>query len=246
MTAKSLGEQNYEQFADRYAARVETKAHNAHIVDPAVSALLPPLAGLRVLDAGCGSGWYSERFLNAGAQVTPIDVTPAFVEIAQQRLGDRATVRRQDLTQPLAFAADGTFDLVFANLVLDYLEDWTPTLREFARVLVPGGRLIFACGNPVEDWLLVVSGRFRLDELPDYFTTQMYAFPWGGFGEPRPVVREYRRPISALFNPLIDAGFALEQVIEPQPTEAFREADPDDYERHKRSPTFIAIRARRT
>ncbi|MBV8887170.1 MAG: hypothetical protein JO235_24685 [Chroococcidiopsidaceae cyanobacterium CP_BM_RX_35] len=49
---KSLGEQNYEQFAERYAAGVETKAHNAYYERPATLSLLPEVQGLQVLDAG--------------------------------------------------------------------------------------------------------------------------------------------------------------------------------------------------
>ncbi|MCC6613032.1 MAG: class I SAM-dependent methyltransferase [Anaerolineae bacterium] len=243
---KSFGELSYEQFAERYAAIVETKPHNAYLADPAITALLPPVAGLRILDAGCGSGWYSERFLDAGAaHVTAIDVTPAFIAIARKRLGERATILRHDLREPLAFAADASYDLVFSNLVFDYLPDLAPVLREIARVLVPGGTFVTCFGHPTGDWVLALSGRLTMDDAPDYFALQAFDFAWGGFGEPRPVVRSYRRPLSAILMPLIESGLVLDGMIEAQPTEAFRDADPADYERHMRSPTFLALRARR-
>jgi hypothetical protein len=46
----------YSCLADAYAARIDTKAHNAYYDRPAVTSLLPPVAGKRVLDAGCGPG----------------------------------------------------------------------------------------------------------------------------------------------------------------------------------------------
>lgn len=245
---KSLGEQSYEQFAARYAATVETKSHNRHLVDPAVTALLPPLAGRRVLDAGCGSGWYSERFLDAGARVTACDVTPDFVAMTQARLGGRARVLKHDLRAPLRFAEDAAFDLVFCNLAFDYLPDLTPVLAEFARVLAPGGVLVFSMAHPLSDWVLLQRGRFDLSEgqaAPDYFATQPVEMFWHRFGEPLPLVRSYRRPLAAILEPLLAAGLRLERVVEPQPTPAFREADPEGYERLLREPLFLVVRARK-
>ncbi|NJO84745.1 MAG: hypothetical protein HC828_19575 [Blastochloris sp.] len=59
---KSLGEKNYEAFADRYVRIAETKGHNAYYDRPAVTSLLPDVNGLHVLDAGCGGGYYSDCF----------------------------------------------------------------------------------------------------------------------------------------------------------------------------------------
>ena len=50
----------YEQLADAYAAQVATKPHNAFYDRPALLALLPEVANRYVLDAGCGSGIYTE------------------------------------------------------------------------------------------------------------------------------------------------------------------------------------------
>lgn len=200
MPDKSPGEQSYEQFADRYAAMVETKPHNAYLARPAVLPLLPDVGGKRVLDAGCGSGWYSEQFINSGAQVVAIDVTPAFIEIASRRLGDRATVLRHDLSQPLDFAADAGFDLVFSNLVLDYIEDWGAVFAEFNRVLVPGGVLVFSCGHPAGDWQWMKQNALPVEGGPHYFKTQRFDAYWSGFGEPKPLVMGYRRPLAAMLN----------------------------------------------
>src|ERR671932_2590588 len=83
---KSLGEQNYEAFAERYAAAVETKAHNVYYERPATLSLLPNVQGVRVLDAGCGPGIYTEWLLLHGAQVVACDVTPKMLEITQRRI----------------------------------------------------------------------------------------------------------------------------------------------------------------
>lgn len=233
---RPLGRQNYDDFAERYAAYAEEKPHNAHLDRPAVLSLLPEdLRGQRVLDAGAGPGFYAAALLDRGAAVVAFDVTPAMVLIARQRLGDRATVIEADLEKPLHFAQDASFDHVIAPLCLDYVRDWSQPFSEFYRVLKPGGTLVYSVGNPVADWMLV-------NESAGYFETELFDLPWGGFGKPKPVIRSYRRPLAAMLNPALALGFRLETVLEPRPTEAYRRVDPDGYARYHHQPTFVTFR----
>jgi ubiquinone/menaquinone biosynthesis C-methylase UbiE len=239
---KTIGEQNYEQFAERYAVAVETKVHNAHYERPATLSLLPNVEGLWVLDAGCGPGIYTEWLLQRGAQVVACDVTAQMVEIAKRRVGNRAEIHRADITQPLTFAADETFDLVLCPLVLDNIADWQPVFAEFFRVLRPGGTLVFSCGNPTGDFLYTQRKQLTPGH---YFAVEQFTMEWRGFGEPYPVMTSYRRPLQAILNPLVQAGFMLEQLLEPQPTEQFRLADPVDYAKLMREPGFLCVRSRK-
>jgi len=234
---KPIGQRNYEQFAERYAARVETKAHNAHYERPATLSLIPDVAGQRVLDAGCGPGHNSEWLLDRGAQVSPIDVTPDFVRIAQARLGERATVRRADISGSLDFP-DGSFDGVLCALVLDYVADWGPTFREFARLLRPGGWLILSSGHPFGDWI------YR-GMVGSYFEVERFTAEWQGFGQPYPQITMYRRPLNAMIDPLLKAGLMLDALLEPLPQPAFEEEEPEWYHRLLHQPGFICLRARK-
>jgi len=242
VAGKSLGEQNYEQFARRYAEHAPTKPHNAYYERPATLSLLPEVRGRRVLDAGCGPGIYAAELLARGAEVVAVDVTPEMVALAGERVGGRATVLRADLEAPLAFAADAEFDIVLCALALDYIADWRPLFREFHRVLRPGGALVWSSSHPMSDYRLV---RERLDPDSVYFDVERQAFAWGGFGEPRPLVQWFRRPLGAMLNPLVEAGFALDRLLEPRPTEEFRRADPEEYAQLMRAPCFLCGRARK-
>jgi len=234
---KSLGELCYEQFAQRYAEVVDTKPHNAYYDKPNTLSLLPDVKGMRVLDAGCGPGVYTEWLVDRGAGVVAVDVTPTFVRICQNRLRGRATVFLADLTSHLDFAGDASFDLVIAPLVLDYIEDLLSLFKELYRIIRPGGTLVFSAGHPFGDYLLYSEG--------SYFDTVLFDFEWDGFGEPRPIIRSYRRSLGAMLNPLIDAGFRIDMVLEARPDERFREADPIHYEKLMRQPGFICIRAKK-
>ncbi len=236
--SKTIGEQNYEQFAYRYAKRAPTKAHNAYYERPATLSLLPDVEGKRVLDVGCGPGFYAEWLLEHGAQVVAFDVTPDFVEITKQRVGDRAEVLRANLEQPLDFAADDSFDLIVCPLVLTYIENWSPVFAEFYRVLRKGGLLVFSCEHPASDF-------FKYNNEGNYFDVELCEMQWRGFGEPYPVIKYYRRSLSAILNPLLEAGFALDRLLEPQPTKEFKKAEPHHYEELIREPGFLCVRARK-
>ncbi len=237
----TLGERNYESFAERYAATVPTKPHNAYYERPATRALLPDVAGRDMLDAGCGPGTNSEWLLAQGARVTAFDVTQAFVRMTEARLGGRAGVLRADLLRALPFA-DASFDAVLAALVLDYIEDWRPLMAEFHRVLRPGGVVVFSAGHPMGDyrWL-----ERRGIDPGSYFDTVYFEVPWVGFGDPPPVIGSYRRSFSEMIHPVLEAGLTLDAFVEPLPTEQFRQADPERYERLMRMPGFVCIRARK-
>lgn len=247
MPEKSLGERNYERFAYRYAHYAEDKAHNAHYERPNTLLLLPDVQGKRILDAGCGPGIYAEELVRRGAVITAVDVTPDLVDITKNRLaswlGDQVTVLQADLTRPLNFAAAAEFDGVLCTLVLDYIEDWRPTFGEFFRVLKPGGWLIFSCGHPLGDWLWLKRKLPQYAE--DYFVTRQFTAEWHGFGDPPVPITSYRRPLSAMFNPLAEAGFQLERIHEARPTEGFKDRRPEEYEILMREPGFIAVLARK-
>lgn len=227
----------YEALAEAYAAAVDTKPHNAYYERPAMRSLLPEVRGKRVLDAGCGPGVYAEWLVARGAEVVAVDVSPKMVALARQRLGAAATVRQADLAQPLPFLDAAAFDVVLCPLVLEYIEDWDRTFAEFYRVLRPGGHLVFSVTHPFFDYLYFGS--------ENYFETERVGSAWGGFGPERVYVPSFRRPLGATLNPLLEAGFRLEQVLEPQPTEAFKKADPKHYAELSRAPCFVCFRATR-
>jgi SAM-dependent methyltransferase len=235
--SKTLGEQSYEQFADQYAAAVNTKPHNAYYERPNTLSLLPDVAGLRVFDAGCGPGDYALWLLEHGAAfVQAVDVTPRFADITREKVNkfsDKVDVRRADLAQPLDFAGDASFDIVLSPLVLDYIRDWQATFREFHRILKPSGVLVASFTHPF--W------ETRYSE--NYFDVEPIEMHWGGFGEPKPLVKWYRRPLNEVLNPLASAGFRLDYILEPLPTEEFKQADPQDYEELMQRPGFLCIRA---
>jgi SAM-dependent methyltransferase len=224
--------ESYRDIAAAYADSVDTRPWNALYERPAMLSQLPPLEGRAVLDVACGSGWYAEQLLARGARVTAFDLNAEFVRRTQARVGDRARVLRADLAAPLAFAADAEFDLAICPLVLHYLHDWVPALRELRRALKPGGTLLFSTHHPAWDW-----GHYQRE---DYFAIEELEDYWEGVGD----VRFYRRPLNEIGRSLEAAGFLIERLLEPWPVEEFRDVDPEGYEVLMKNPWFLVIRAR--
>jgi 2-polyprenyl-6-hydroxyphenyl methylase/3-demethylubiquinone-9 3-methyltransferase len=144
---------------------------------------LGPVAGLRVLDLGCGKGRFARALDDMGASVVAMDLTAAMLASASGPGRVRATARR------LPFAP-GVFDAVVAVEVFQHID---PRLRraaidEAARVLRPGGTLAIvdknaAALNAVRPWLPAALVK-RIDE-----SRGRWMYPAGG-----PVRERWFRP----------------------------------------------------
>jgi SAM-dependent methyltransferase len=222
---------NYDAIAADYAARVETAPYNAHYERPAMLSLLPDLEGARILDAGCGSGWYASQLLERGATVNAVDSSSAMVEHTRRRLSaeiarGRVTVQVADLAGRLPFD-DAVFDGAVSALVLHYMRDWRPAFKEIRRVLRPGGWLQFSTHHPAADAVHF--------DTRNYFVTEHVVDHWDWVG----TVELYRRSLTEIFASIADGGFQVEKVVEPVPTDEFRAVKPDAFIRLMKQPEFI-------
>jgi len=232
----------YDRVAEDYAESNPGAAARAGYEWPAVRATLPDLDGLDVLDAACGSGHYAAWMADRGAEVVGFDASVAMVRAARERHGDSTEFLRADLRGPLPFR-DAAFDLVVCQLALEHVRDWRPTVREFARALRDGGRVVLSCDHPFTTYHVIEHEPPEVGnadaESADYYAVERFDRVWGP-GEERVEVPVYRRPLSEVTAPLFEAGFVLEGLEEPTPEV---ETDHLDYFA-ERTPRFLVVRAR--
>ena len=95
----------------------------------------------RVLDAGCGSGWYSRYFRRQGHFVTALDISSQMLAFAKKRQAADGYV--QAGLDALPFW-QGSCDLVWSNLALQWSSDLQQCLGRLVSALVPGGCLRFS------------------------------------------------------------------------------------------------------
>lgn len=103
-------------------------------------------ADATVLDVGCGTGRVTEQLLGLvpRGRVLAFDASPAMVELARERLGNRAEVWSQDV---VSLELADTVDVVVSNAVLHWVTDHERVWRVLAAALRPGGRLEVQCGG---------------------------------------------------------------------------------------------------
>ena len=138
----------YELWAPGYPPR----PHNAlmELEHQHVLALLPDVRGLTALDACCGTGRYLRALLDRGAKAIGMDLSPAMLARAKEA---SARISRADV-RALPFDAK-SIDLVVCGLALGDFSEIDLALAEIARVLRPGGQVIYSVVHPAgeaEGW----------------------------------------------------------------------------------------------
>jgi ubiquinone/menaquinone biosynthesis C-methylase UbiE len=110
--------------------------------------MFPPQEEMSVLDVGCGTGSQLSLFQQAGCKVFGIDTSPAMLEVARQRLGDRAELYlgdASDMPYP-----DRSFDLITSRMTLHEMPGAmrSAVLIEMKRTLKENGRILLVDFHP--------------------------------------------------------------------------------------------------
>lgn len=144
--------------------------------------VLGDVDGLDVIDLGCGTAYVSAWFARRGARPVGVDVTPAQLETARRLQAETG------LEFPLVEASaedvplpDTSFDLAVSEYGASIWCDPKLWVAEAARLLRPGGRLIFVCNSPLSIVCSPDEGPIEERLLRPQFG--MYRFDWPGDSE---------------------------------------------------------------
>jgi SAM-dependent methyltransferase len=209
---------------------------------PAISAILPPLAGAAVVDLGCGFGWFCRWVREHGAAtVLGIDLSANMLARAVEETQDPAiSYRRGDLESVELPRRE--FDLAYSSLTLHYVGDLHRLIGEVARSLRPGGSFVCSVEHPTytaprsPDWVHGDGG--RIWPLDGYLREGPRTTDWLAPG----VVKQHRT-IGTYVSLLLDAGLQLTQLVEWGPSDADLAEHPEWEPERDRSP-FLILAAR--
>ena len=118
--------------------------------------LLPRhLAGLLILDVGCGTGWFSKWAIKRNARVVSVDLGASLLRATRRKTASLLCVA-DSLRLPFP---DETFDAVISSEMVEHSVDPGVALVEMGRVLNPTGTLALTCPNKLWQWLVVLATR---------------------------------------------------------------------------------------
>lgn len=230
------------QVFDRYAQlRARAESANDTLEAPVIAELIGAVAGLDVLDLGCGDGAYGRTLLAAGARsYLGIDGSANMVTAAQASLAGRTgRVQRADLANGIP-TEPASVDLAISRLALHYLADVGPVLSGIYAALRPGGRLVFSTEHPV----ITCSNKALADDglredwiVDDYFVPGRRLVSWSGAE-----VVMHHRTLEEWFAAVQGAGFTVSALRESKPQRGHF-ADATLFERRGRIPLFLFIAA---
>jgi SAM-dependent methyltransferase len=227
---------SYEEMAKYYENFVDTKPWNAYYERPATLSLLPDIKNLKIMDLGCAGGWYTKYLLDNGADVIATDVNKNMVEITKKRTQNNCPVIQADINNGFDFIKDCSLDIVLASLVIHYIKNIGNAFNEINRILKLNGEIIISTHHP-----LIEFTNFKRE---NYMAVELLEDEWN-MGDERIKVQFYRRPLSKLLQPLIDSGFYIENIFEPEPTKEFKDKLPEAYKRLLKRPEFLFIKGKK-
>lgn len=229
-----------EQSLDAYLAHRHADVSSPNLVmeDPALRREVGDVAGLDILDLGCGDGSFGAQCIDAGCgSFTGID--------SAQGMVDRAVLTAPGATfsvasmEALEIEADA-YDLVISRMALHYVADLAPVLAQVRHGLRPGGRFVFTVVHPVLTAALEVANGHRTSvSVDNYFERGDRTRSWFGSS----VVWQHRT-IENYVTALIGDGFQLAALRECPPIEELFDGNVAEFERRRRAPVFLLLSGR--
>ncbi|MBD5393808.1 MAG: class I SAM-dependent methyltransferase [Lachnospiraceae bacterium] len=206
--------------------------------------ILPDFQGKRVLDLGCGYGWHCKYAADHGAEyVLGTDISHRMLEAAKEKNFDPRIEYQCMAMEDLSFEGD-SFDIVFSSLAFHYVRDFEPLIVNISRWIKKGGEIVFSVEHPVftaygsQDWHYDADGNILHFPVDNYYYEGMREAVF--LGER---VIKYHRTLTTYLSALLQNGFELQHVIEPEPPEEMMHIE--GMKDEMRRPMMLLISARK-
>lgn len=236
---------NYDSIAREYHD-MRTKEnpkgwfYNELLEMPATLELLGNVRSKKILDFGCGTGIYAKLLTKKGAIVKGFDISGEMIKIAKEenpnldlRVGSGYKIPFRE-----------KFDIVFASLVVHYLEDWDKMFREVKKVLKTNGYFIFSTGNPVSEVgekIRVGKKKYKALGINNYFRESkirgVLKFD-NGKGKFNKKISVCHRTYETIIKTIIRNGFEIVDYRDAFPIKKSKKLFPKEYEAYSNIPFF--------
>jgi ubiquinone/menaquinone biosynthesis C-methylase UbiE len=207
----------------------------------AFRALLPDLHDKRLLDLGCGFGWHCRYARQQLARsVVGVDLSAKMLARAKATTDDPEIEYRRSAIEDINFLANA-FDVVISSLALHYLERFDLVCQKVYRCLASGGAFVFSVEHPIftalaaQQWCCGTRGNRLHWPVDTYQQEGPRHTQWMADD-----VVKYHRTVATYLNTLINSGFYISKLSEPEPTPEML-IDQPDLKDDRRRPIFLLI-----
>jgi ubiquinone/menaquinone biosynthesis C-methylase UbiE len=226
---------------------------------PAFCEMLPIITDLSGLDIGCGEGSNTRHLAKAGAKMSGIDISDVFISYAKEiELKEHLNIDYQTASAVQLPFLPNTFDFATGFMSFMDIPETNQVLSEAYRVIAPGGFLQFSIEHPCfatshRRNLRDDNGTTYAIEVGKYFHKSEGAISEWLFGNaPKEIkkvtkpfkVPKFTRTLSEWLNLIVAAGFVIEEIREPYPTDDVVKKCPDMQDAQVVA-YFLHIRARK-
>lgn len=226
----------WDQAADAYAEG-QSSGRDFYRLDffgPAQAVACGEVGGKRLLDVGCGSGYFAREMARRGAVVTGIDISPRMIDHArreEQRAPLGVTYAVADAAAIASTFPAQSFDMATSCVALQDMPEAPTVLRAVRDVLRPGGRFVASITHPctdtpVREWQRDEAGRKHCLCTDGYFERGPIEYTWLRWSY-RFTTTALHVPLEDWFDWILGAGFRLRAFREPRPTDEVLRARPE-------------------
>jgi len=227
---------------------------------PALKRMIGNVRGKKVLDIGCGEGYFSRFFAKAGGEVVGIDLSEALIEAAKEE-EERHTLGVKYFAvdaADLSMLGPEVIDVAYCHFVLEDMPDYEGAIAEVSRVLKTAGRFVIVMEHPcfsiwslgkkmIGGWETSVredgSREYLYYRIEDYFRRHSYAYEWKHDRLPSSFVTTgFHRTLSDYANALTKHGLVITRLDEPKPLKKGVKVHPP-MKKHDRIPQSLIIEA---
>lgn len=190
---------------------------NNQIIRPAILDVIGNIADEKILDIGCGSGYFTAELARYAKSVVGTDFSKNFIDLCKKKYKNykNLTFTQHDIKTKLPFA-DRDFDIVISKMVLQYVDHIDIFSKESFRILTNAGKLAVAVDHPFHTQYYFAQQEAgkpnsKYPNLKDYFSKDQSekVSLWG-----KVRLTWYPRTVSKYINTFIMAGFNLLKIVE--------------------------------
>lgn len=184
-----------------------------------LESMLPEFTDKRVLDLGCGFGWHCQYAIEHGAKiVTGVDISEKMLAVAKEKTNKNILYICKAI-EDVSFN-ENSFDIVISSLAFHYIKSFEGIVKKVSDCLVHSGDFVFSVEHPVftaygtQDWYYDENGKILHFPVDNYFFEGERNANF--LGEK---VIKYHRTLTTYLNGLLQGGFEITEIVEPQPSE---------------------------